>query len=371
MSASFEQPICDVMGDLFNSVSATMTSLPAEQIGQLEDTMVEPKLVSDELRQILEVVFYVVCNGVIGSLGCLANIVNILVFMKQGFKDSVTLSLLALALVDLLALLALVWESICMNPWFFDSQSSFSVSDVHFLTSAVPHGIFVRMAWWITTFVTFERCLCIVLPLKVKQIITPQRTVAINIALCLAILLGMSPFFIAYRFYQRPVPGENRTQLALYLVENGMYIQNIAGQFNVASQFGAFFIDLFCTLLIVHQLNSKSKWRFKSANANKVKDVLDKRDKKVIKMITLISIIFLSCLVPSFISFLVGTIYQEYSFTGKQFNLYVVTWSAILTLEAINSTVNIFVYYTMSSKYKLIFTEMFCSWKRETNCFVG
>ncbi|KAH9499691.1 hypothetical protein Btru_074449 [Bulinus truncatus] len=105
--------------------------------------MESSNLVTDDQRKVLEVVFYVACNGVIGSLGCLANIMNIIVFIKQGFKDSVTISLLFLSVVDFLSLLTLVWESICMNPLLFNSDSPFVVSDVHFITSAVPHRIFV------------------------------------------------------------------------------------------------------------------------------------------------------------------------------------------------------------------------------------
>ncbi|KAH9499687.1 hypothetical protein Btru_074437 [Bulinus truncatus] len=56
---------------------------------------VDNSLVSNELRLILETVFYVGFNGIIGVLGTVANIINIAVFIKQDWfinANSVTKS---------------------------------------------------------------------------------------------------------------------------------------------------------------------------------------------------------------------------------------------------------------------------------------
>ncbi|CAL1540402.1 unnamed protein product, partial [Lymnaea stagnalis] len=309
-----------------------------------------------------EIVFYVAVNGVIGCLGCLANVINIIVFVKQGFKDSVNISLFGLAVSDLGSLVAIVWESVCLNPLFFDSGSAFSTVDIHYLTSAVPHGIFVRIAWWITTFITFERCLCIAMPLKVKQIITPRRTVYIIVVIFVLTFLGMSPLIMANRIGPVFVPALNRTQVVRIYRENGLFIENLGLMFNISFQFGSFIIDFICTAIIIQQLNVKSKWRNESAqiSGSGAKEGLATRDRKVVKMVTLISVIFIACLMPSCVNFLLGIVLApDYTIMGRQQNLFLVIWSTIFTLESINSSVNIFVYYNMSSKFKAVFDDLF------------
>lgn len=50
--------------------------------------------VSDKMRVVFQVVNCVVLCGVTSLFGIGANVVNIVVFVKQGFKDSVNISLL-------------------------------------------------------------------------------------------------------------------------------------------------------------------------------------------------------------------------------------------------------------------------------------
>ncbi|KAK6979716.1 cysteinyl leukotriene receptor 1 [Biomphalaria glabrata] len=332
-----------------------VTVMPGNTTAVLEDQASYP-LVSNELRQILESVFYVALNGILGVLGSIANVINLVVFIKQGFKDSVNISLFGLAVSDLGSLLFIIWESICLNPLIFNSDSSFSVVDIHYLTSAVPHGIFVRIAWWITAFITFERCLCIAVPLKVKQIITPKRTIYVIIVIFIFTFLGMSPFMIANRIGPTFSPILNRTIYARIFNDNGLFVENFALMFNVASQFGAFIVDVLSTIVIAHLLTVKSKWRAEAASA---KEGLSFRDKKVVKMVVLISAIFICCLLPSCLNFFLGVVLApDYTLRGVQQNLFLVVWSAVLTLEAINSSVTIFVYYNMSSKYKAVLHKL-------------
>ncbi|KAH9499686.1 hypothetical protein Btru_074435 [Bulinus truncatus] len=225
-----------------------------------------------------------------------------------------------------------------------------------FYREPVPHGIFVRVAWWITSFITFERCLCIVLPLKVKQVITARRTVYVIMVIFVFNVLGMSPFMIANRIGPVHYPEFNRTIYVRIFNDNGLFIENCALMFNVASQFGAFILDVLCTLVIVQQMIVKSKWRSDTANT---KEGLSARDKKVVKMVTLISVIYICCLMPRCVNFFLGVVLApDYTLRGGQVNLFLVVWSVVLTLEAINSSVTILVYYNMSGKYKAVLRGM-------------
>lgn len=53
-----------------------------------------PDPVSDKMRVVFQVANCVVICGVISLFGIGANVANIVVFVRQGFKDSVNISLL-------------------------------------------------------------------------------------------------------------------------------------------------------------------------------------------------------------------------------------------------------------------------------------
>ncbi|CAL1525879.1 unnamed protein product [Lymnaea stagnalis] len=91
--------------------------------------------VSDSLRHSIEIFYSVFFTCVIGVLGSAANIINIVVFVKQGFSDAMNISFLGLAIADLCSVVTLVWEGICYNPMFFNSDLPFVTSDLLYYTA--------------------------------------------------------------------------------------------------------------------------------------------------------------------------------------------------------------------------------------------
>uniref|UniRef100_A0A2C9L4Z6 G-protein coupled receptors family 1 profile domain-containing protein n=1 Tax=Biomphalaria glabrata TaxID=6526 RepID=A0A2C9L4Z6_BIOGL len=228
----------------------------------------------------------------------------------------------------------------------------------------VPHAIFVRIAWWITAFVTFERCLCIVIPLKVKQVITARRTLVINLTIFVVNFLCLCPIFICRSLQpvEKQIDNSTKTLVeTVYCTDDHFPIEKIGFTFNVVSQFSAFIIDLVCTIAIIQILSMKSKWRSETANtsASGSKAGFASRDKKIIKMIGLISGIFIICSMPSCVNYAVTVTFWEYTQKERYQNIDKLMWALIVALEAINSSVTILVYYNMSSKYKMVFKQMF------------
>ncbi|GFR66943.1 chemosensory receptor A [Elysia marginata] len=83
------------------------------------------------------------------------------------------------------------------------------------------------------------------------------------------------------------------------------------------------------------------------------------RDRKLGRMIVLLSGILFLCYIPSTIALLVQLIEPGFSMLGRFNNSFFATWSFVWVLDAFNSSVNIFVYYNMSSKYRSSFNKMF------------
>ncbi|KAK0067971.1 FMRFamide receptor [Biomphalaria pfeifferi] len=133
------------------------------------------------------------CAVLIDFAGIAGNVINILNFQKQGLQDSVNVTLTALAVSDIGALFFQLLVNILFNPLWRRVQLPFSSSSVLAMVFFYPHGYFIRVSGFITAFAAFERCLCVVLPMDVKRIITRNVAVVVNIIIFIALLLYLYP----------------------------------------------------------------------------------------------------------------------------------------------------------------------------------
>lgn len=271
-------------------------------------------VISNELRKLFEVTNFVILSGVVSFLGTLANIINIIIFTKQRFADPVNISLFGLAVSDLGALVTLVWMSICFNPLFSSSGIGFDSVRVQYLTAGWPHVCCARITSWITAFITFERCVCIALPLKVKTIITPKRTMCVVTGIFIVMIASVCPVYYAITLGPIYDTSVNRTVISLVYRRNGHYIESVSFSINLFAQLSSFVFVIVCTIILVRNLHRKCRWRRKSTST----DVITQRDKKVMKMIILLSIIFIVCFLPSAVNLIVMIIIPGYSIMGKQ-----------------------------------------------------
>ncbi|CAL1525905.1 unnamed protein product, partial [Lymnaea stagnalis] len=215
---------------------------------------------------------------------------------------------------------------------------------------------FVRIAWWITTLISFERCLCIAMPLKVKQIVTPRSTTCVLLLMVFIPLTGMYPVLIGRRIGDVSV--KNVTVTGFYYAENGQFLNKVSEIFSVVMQFSSYIINAICAAVIIIQLNIDSKWRNQSSSSGKLVNARVSRDKRITKMVAFISSLFILCSLASCISYiLVVSHVPGYSnkFTDTT---YLAVREFTISLEAINSSGNNLVYYAMSSKYRSVFNQL-------------
>ncbi|RUS81218.1 hypothetical protein EGW08_011012 [Elysia chlorotica] len=126
---------------------------------------------------------------VVAIFGLFSNTVNILVFRKHGFKDSMSVTLFSLCISDILFLLFLIPTSAIQFPGF--ASLSRAAGSMYGYRQAIGQCVQVSrlVSVWTTVLVTLERCLCIVKPLSVKQIFTPRRSMAAILAVSCLLLL--------------------------------------------------------------------------------------------------------------------------------------------------------------------------------------
>lgn len=313
-------------------------------------------VVSDEGCTITEIVnFQCICTTLC-IFGISANFINMLIFYTQGFRNTVNIAFFGLAISDLCCLMALLWSSLCLNPvlntpWFH--------LEVMYLTGGWPHICFSRITGFITVYVTAERYLSIALPLKVKHIITRKTTSGI---LCVIYFINIASLFpeyatsyLGYRFDSF----RNETLIGILFTSKRKSLEGVV--FVLNSMFGilSFVGVIIFTSLLVSKLGQSSKWRQEVTSTYSKREAMSNREKKTVKMVVLIASILIACYTPGAVialaSFIVGS---ELSIRGKYSNICKAVYSLAGTFQSINSSVNIFVYYSMSSVYRQTFHEV-------------
>ncbi|XP_059146733.1 uncharacterized protein LOC131934666 [Physella acuta] len=182
--------------------------------------------ISDDVLKIVMFVNYGVIVGVISSTGVIFNLVNIAVFLKQGFRDPINISLVGLAVADTGGLVCLIWMSLCYNPLVVDSLERLDLVGIQHITAGWPHVCFTRITGWLTVFITFERYLCIAFPLKVKAILTPRRTVIVVVLTFSTILASAVPVYVAIHIDAVFNFKANQTTFTIVYIHGGQNLEN-------------------------------------------------------------------------------------------------------------------------------------------------
>uniref|UniRef100_A0A2C9L920 G-protein coupled receptors family 1 profile domain-containing protein n=1 Tax=Biomphalaria glabrata TaxID=6526 RepID=A0A2C9L920_BIOGL len=316
------------------------------------------KLIDDETLRIIILVQYCTISTIINICGIASNIVNIIVFFKQGFKEAMNISLVGLALSDLFSLFFLQWENICFSPMLQEADVPFFSLEVQYLSGGWPRMCCLRITAWITAYITFEKCLCIAVPLKVRLILTPKRTFIIIICIYLIIMAAVSPIYYTTRLVYKFFPSRNRTQLGIGFTEDRVSIDGVLFiTNNVFLPVTAFVTVAVCTFILTFKLNRKAKWREVSTTKTEHMSI---KEKQLMKMVILISAFFIGCFSPNAIVFFWMAKEPEFNIAGKYENIFIAVFDYCFLLESLNAALNTVIYYKMSSKYRQIFRGMFC-----------
>ena len=80
------------------------------------------------------------------------------------------------------------------------------------------------------------------------------------------------------------------------------------------------------------------------------------------------SVLFVLCLTPTLLVQLASFVWKELRQKGRHHNLFSVLWALAFLCKAINSSLNLFVYYAMGSRFRSMLHELLtCSSYRKTS----
>ena len=287
-----------------------------------------------------------------------ANIVTILVYRKLGFADSTNVSLAALALSDLIvsfstltSVLAILLPIIPNVPF---------TMEIFFYIAFTPHVMATRTSALITSYISVERYLCVLIPLKIKRLITSVRTSIAMITVFVAGFIGWPIDFAIFPMRWRYVPELNRTLLRILIPSDPTSVALRA--FNQA--YYPFFLPLltFLTVVVCTSQNSRSLQKSKiwrDANRSTTGTGRDEetvaiksKEARAVKMVITIATVFIISTIPSNVHMIAVIAVPAFDLGGSYTNLYTVTGMAYYIADCLNCSANVFIYYKMSSKFK-------------------
>ncbi|GFO50148.1 chemosensory receptor a [Plakobranchus ocellatus] len=332
-------------------------------------------ILSDEQFYII-ILFIIFTSQLINICAIIANSLSIAVFVKLGFSEPSNISLTALAICDFILAVLLTWNNLCFLLAYHNVRLPFDSANVSVLTGGVQWMFLSRTVAWITAFISFERCLCILVPLKVKRLMTPRGTF---IAMLIIILFTFGPSFfpyIRYKFVWVFNPYLNITILNTIPVNSEFAIlfeKIYLVIFGVILPLLAFSIVLICTVLLVLQLRKISSWRM-SVTSDKSQRVqlgetpaasssagearISQKEKRLVRKVIAIATIFILSYIPTVIMLVCGVVFDDFNSYGVYSRLFFLSGYVTSLGQNISGSVNILVYYKMASKFRSVFRRL-------------
>lgn len=188
---------------------------------------------------------------------------------------------------------------------------------------------------------------------------TPRRAAAIITCLSIIQVSSTLPVYAVNKLGVKFSVQQNKTLFGLIFTENRHQVEKISFAINNFTMPSiAFVIIVVSTVALVIKLRTAAEWR-KRSTCQAQEDRVSRRNQKVAKMVVMISTVFIICFIPVCVIMLAAVFEPELSFGGKYLKISILFCSLGFVLESVNSSMNIFIYYHMSSRYRAIFREMF------------
>lgn len=323
----------------------------------------------------LEMAFYfqTVMKPSVVSIGLVTNIINCLVFRRQGLGDRMNLCLYVLALVDTVYLAHTMMFTVAywvriQHPLLGDEL----YQKLRGYTMGVNYG-FREASACISVVIAVERCVCVVFPLRANKLMS-TRTMGI---LLVTIVIGMQLAFLTTPFKKyvfsvtNNVTGEISWTLGLSHAwqknENLLLYDKVEDTIMlVMFPFLTFILVSCATAITVMRLRAAMSWREKMSSFkgnNLCQQVA------LTKMLIASSIAFVICKIPMISISLVRIFNPEFSPFGSQSNVYKVAELMAHYFPYAHSAFTFFIYYSQSLKFKTVLASV-CACHIKTNGLV-
>ncbi|GFN91107.1 chemosensory receptor a [Plakobranchus ocellatus] len=305
------------------------------------------------------------------------NSLNIVVFVKLGFSEPSNISLTALAICDFILAVLFTRNNLCFLLAHHNVRLPFdSANNVTVLTGGIQWVFLSRTVAWIPAFISFERCLCILVPLKVRRLMTPRGTFAVMFTIILFTFRPSFFHYIRHKFVWVFDPNLNITILNTIAINSEFAIlfeKIYLAIFGVIQPLLAFSIVLICTVLLVVQLRKISSWRLSvtsaksqrvqleeipAASSSGAEASISQKEKRLVRKVVAIAIIFIASYIPTVIMLVCIVVFDDLNSSGVYRRFFLISSYVTSLGQNFSGSINILVYYKMASKFRSVFRRL-------------
>ena len=240
------------------------------------------------------------------------------------------------------------------------------------LSSSGPTMSFLTTSACTTMIIAVERCLCVLFPLKAQTLMSTRTMVVLLLTITLLLQLGFTIFL--FKWAVRKIVNSHTGQATWMLVPAQAFNQDLISvvfQY-VFNLFLMFIINMVtvsvvvvCTVATVVKLKLALMWRLTTSTSGSSET--QTQQTALSKMLVVVCCIYVICSTPSCIMALARRIEPEYSVNGRYANFLILSHDAFYQLfSATNSSVNFFVFYNMSFKFRKELRRL-CHGKEDTD----
>ena len=298
------------------------------------------------------------------------NVINMAVFWKHGIKERINLCLFCLSFADIGTL---VCYFLIKADKIYAAISKTVYKGVllkFFIKNNTTLVGFIYVSGFLSTLVAFERCLCVVSPLKAQSMIQ-TKTTAVIIAIGQVIILAggyvvISKFIIVCIF--DPFTGDmmNLLYSSEFYIHNKEFIDIFSGII-----YGIVLTTIYTagvsvsTVVTVVKLRRMAEWRKQSSSsASLPRGSTTVKDMTLTRMLIGTSCVFVVCLISRCLLLVIPPFVPQLTMAGKYQNAYYLLITIEQMFSYTNSSVNFFVYYLFGTRYRQTVRGMFCGWRR-------
>ncbi|KAL8616151.1 hypothetical protein ACOMHN_066637 [Nucella lapillus] len=278
---------------------------------------------------------------------------------SQGLSDKINLLLFWLAVVDLSSLLS----HLLMMP------SCYLTDKIQVANWTVVNNIKTsHISWWLAhlsgilvVVVSVHRCLSVALPFKAKRLLGYRPTVAAIVLSFVTSLIVFLPSLLAYTVRWTTDPSTNRS--VAYSDQTTWFPMNRAMAGDLVYHFLVFALPVLlcimivcCTITIVN-LRQASRQRLKMTG-NMTEDAKAGQN-RITVMLLVICGVYIVLVIPETVISIVVKLVPGFYLYQTYHNTVIVTFQFTWIGTCLNSAINFFVYFVLSSRFKAILKTCF------------
>lgn len=317
---------------------------------------IQDDFISTEVHQVIEAVCYGVVTTSLCLFGIPANMINCLVFWRQGLGDRMNLCLFSLSLVDCLYL-GISFSILSVSSLTYLYNQSFS-REYYAMAICYLGNVFYSLratSGCIGVVIAVERCVCVVFPLRASTLMR-SRTMGLTLFVCFLVVQGLH---LIYRFMYLPLAVNTSAGVMWIFLGTQVYLENKLIFETIAfTVLGtclpviSFLVVSSATTVTVIRLRAAMSWRKTTSSTSSDSH---SQQTALTAMLVMVSCVFVITMAP-FVArqvgyFFVGTC----SLAGRCLQFY----AAVTAVLHINNVINIFIYYCRSSRFRLEFLKLF------------